>query len=321
MSIDPAEFTARLRAEQNDPDREETLRRERAGRRRKAILGAGAGLLIVGAFGVWLADAMSGGRPASEPFAPRMLDERMWPDSWPATTNMPFRGSPASAWELGSGGIRVPDSKAVGGLSEGEVSTGLGSVRDFLIATNLSDQNLFDVKPVGVLDSLPLGDTARRELEEAFTGPDTGREVLDLLTRFDRDEVQVWAEEGLARTRGTMTYEATVSGELLVHADYTFVYVLMETSGAKEISSNGFEVSRVVIHRQLDVLVRRGQLYPRNFTASIVGDDCTASADGFVHPLFYDDREKTEKWAPVDPYDESHIAPAPPGTCVRPART
>ncbi|AEN08490.1 hypothetical protein K373_01323 [Streptomyces sp. DvalAA-21] len=60
MSVDPAAFTARLRAEQNAPDREERLRRERAARRRKALLGAGAGLLALGCFGVWLAGATSG---------------------------------------------------------------------------------------------------------------------------------------------------------------------------------------------------------------------------------------------------------------------
>nr|WP_078863341.1 hypothetical protein [Streptomyces sp. NRRL S-325] len=320
MSIDPADFAARLRAEQNAPGREETLRRERVTRRRKALLGAGAGILLLGGFGVWLASAM-GGRPADEPFAPRMLDEAMWPDAWPATTNIPFRGSPAAAWENGALGIRLPQSKAVDGLTDLEVSTTLGAVRDFLIATNLSSQTLYGSKPVGALNLLAPGDPARRELDAAFTDPGTGRGSLQFLTRFDRDEVQVLASEGMAKTDGTMTYEVTPAGELLVQADYTFVYALVKTSGAKQINPNGFEVARVVVHRQLDILVRDGKLHLQTHATAIANDDCTAPADGFIHPLFYDDLKKTKKWASVDPYAEKHVDASAPGACVRPTRT
>ncbi|MFE0116834.1 hypothetical protein ACFWZA_01910 [[Kitasatospora] papulosa] len=320
MSIDPADFAARLRAEQNDPVREETLRRERVTRRRKAILGAGTGILVLGGFGVWLADAM-GGRPADEPFAPRMLDEAMWPDEWPATTNIPFRGSPAAAWEDGAVGIRLPQSKAVAGLTDQEVSAGLGAVRDFLIATNLSSQTLYGPNPVAALNLLAPGDPARQRLETALTAPGTGRESLQFFTRFDRDEVEVLTTAGMAKTDGTMTYEVTPAGELSVQADYTFVYALVKTSGAKQINPNGIEVARVVVHRQLDTLVRDGKLHPQTHTTAIINDDCTAPADGFIHPLFYDDLKKTKKWASVDPYAEKHINAAAPGACVRPTRT
>ncbi|MFF4247333.1 hypothetical protein ACFYY2_23105 [Streptomyces sp. NPDC001822] len=286
------------------------------------MLGAGAGILVLGSFGVWLAGAM-GGRPADQPFAPRMLDEAMWPDAWPATTNIPFRGSPAAAWESGSAGIRLPQSKAVAGLTDREVSTGLGAVRDFLIDTNLSIQTLNGSSPARALHLLAPDDPARRPLEADATDPGSGRGSLQYLTRFDRDEVQVMVPEGMVKTHGTMTYEATPAGALLVRADYTFVYATVKTTGAKLIKPPGYEVARVVVHRELDILVRDGKLHPQTSATAIANDDCTAPADGFIHPLFYDDKKKTKEWAPVDPYDETekHIDAAAPGACVRPTRT
>ncbi|MFI5942516.1 hypothetical protein [Streptomyces uncialis] len=320
MSIDPADFAARLRAEQNAPDREERLRRERVARRRKTLLGAGAGVLALGGLGVWLADA-TGKRPANEPYAPRMLAEHLWPDAWPATTNIPFRGSPAAAWEPSSHGIRIPQAKAVAGLTLQEVHTSLWLVKDFLVATNISSRTLAGAKPVEALDLLAPGDPVRRQLEAAYTDPGSGREPLRFVTRFDPDEVRS-PEQELIRTDGTMTYEAAPSGELLVRADYTFVHALVKTSGAKEINDHGYEVSRVIVHRQLDVLVRNGKLHPQTHSAAIVNDDCTAPADGFIHPLFHDDLKKADKWATVDPYAEKNrVAAAPPGACVRPTRT
>ncbi|MFE5240420.1 MULTISPECIES: hypothetical protein [unclassified Streptomyces] len=117
-----------------------------------------------------------------------------------------------------------------------------------------------------------------------------------------------------------MTYEVTPSGELSVQADYTLVHALVKTGGAKQINPHGLEVARVVVHRQLDTLVRDGKLHPQTHTTAIINDDCTAPADGFIHPLFYEDLKKTKKWASVDPYAEKHITAAAPGACVRPTR-
>ncbi|MFI9623142.1 hypothetical protein ACIG8S_29980 [[Kitasatospora] papulosa] len=91
-----------------------------------------------------------------------MLDEAMWPDEWPATTNTPFRSSRAAACEGGAVGIRFPQSKVVAGLTDLEVSAGLGAVRDFLITTNLSSQTLYGPYPVTTLNLLAPGDLARQ---------------------------------------------------------------------------------------------------------------------------------------------------------------
>lgn len=99
MSIDAAEFAARLKAEQNDPDREERLRQDRVGRRRKIGLWAGAGVVLASGFAFWLFDVTAGERPANEPFAAGLLEEALWPDAWPLTTGLPFRGSPAARWD------------------------------------------------------------------------------------------------------------------------------------------------------------------------------------------------------------------------------
>ncbi|MFE6100900.1 hypothetical protein ACFVQ4_13140 [Streptomyces laurentii] len=91
MTNDPiAAYAARVRAEQNDPERAERLREDRRRRRRKIAAIAAGGALALGGFGFWLATATDGERPADEPFAPGMLQEAMWPADWPVTIRMPY---------------------------------------------------------------------------------------------------------------------------------------------------------------------------------------------------------------------------------------
>ncbi|MEV5011321.1 hypothetical protein [Streptomyces sp. NPDC055692] len=317
MSIDAAEFAARLKAEQNDPDREERLRQDRMRRRRKIGLWAGAGVVLAGGFAFWLFDAMAGERPANEPFAPGLLEEAMWPDAWPLTTGLPFRGSPAARWD----GIDValPLVRPVGGLSAEQVSTGLDTVREFVREANVTDEVLAGERPERALALLAPGDPARRELEAALARPTQGRSPLETFTRFDPDEVFVLED---TRAKGSMTYEVTPAGELLVHADYTFVYVVLKTKGGWEVRPGREEVARVIVRRQLSATVRGGKLVLGPSRHVIANDACPRPEDGFIHPLFSKEAAKVKGGKRFDPYAAGpRLASAPPGTCLTPTRT
>lgn len=149
MSIDAGDFAARLKAAQNDPNREERLRQDRARRRRKVGLWAGAGVVLAGGFAFWLSDVMGGERPANEPFAAGALDEALWPDAWPLTTAIPFRGSPAALWDRSDvpGSMPPPTARPVGKLSEEEVTEGLTAVGDFVREANTSAEGTAGERP------------------------------------------------------------------------------------------------------------------------------------------------------------------------------
>ncbi|WP_406336826.1 hypothetical protein OG814_35455 [Streptomyces zaomyceticus] len=322
MSIDAAEFAARLKAEQNDPDREERLRQDRVGRRRKIGLWAGAGVVLASGFAFWLFDVTAGERPANEPFAAGLLEEALWPDAWPLTTGLPFRGSPAARWDrtdVASSMLPPALVRPVGGLGAEQVTTGLEMVREFVREANVSDEVLTGERPEGALALLAPGDPARRELEAALARPTQSRGLLETFTRFDPAEVLVLED---TRAQGSMTYEATPAGELLVHADYTFVYAVLKTEGGWEVRPGREEVARVVVRRQLSVTVREGKLVLGPSRHVIANDACTAPEDGFIHPLFSKEAAKAKGGKRFDPYAaHALLTNMPPGTCLTPTRT
>ncbi|MFD6531797.1 hypothetical protein [Streptomyces sp. NPDC060184] len=321
MSIDADEFTARLKAERNDPAREERLRQDRRKRRRTIGIWAGAGVVLAGGFTFWLVDVTSGERPAEEPFAAGALNEALWPDSWPATTSSPFRGSPASGWDKADEdwGMPLPPVHPVDGLGEEQVTSGLGVVRDFLRETNVSDEVLLGEVPEKALALLAPDDPARTGLETAVAHPTEGRSPLEAFTRFDPEEVLVL---GGVRDQGSMTYEAAPGGGLLVHADYTFVYAVTKPEDGWEVVPGRPEAARVVVRRRLTATVREGKLLLGPAGHVIANTACPGPDDGFIHPLFYKERAKVKGGKEFDPYADGATFPeASAGVCLRPTRT
>lgn len=316
---EPADFVARLRAERQDLGRKEALRRDREHRRRKVVLMSGAAALVLGGFGAWLAGATAGERPESEPYVPLMLDEAMWPDKWPATVRMPFRGSPAATWSEGADGIVLPEANAVGGLTPSQVGDALRNAKELLVEANLTAGTLQGLSPTRALNLLDPHDHNKSELEDTFQHPRDGHSPLQMFTRFDPQEVRVHGD--VIKTRGTMTYEVSASGELLVHADYTFVYPVVKTKGGLEVVPGAEEVARVIVRRQLTLASSDGKLNPREYVRQIGNDDCREPKDGFIHPLFSQEAAKAPKWAPVDPYDTSKDIQANSSNCSIPTQT
>lgn len=308
MSVEPADYVARLRAQANDPRRDEALRRDRTIRRRKFVLAAGAGVLLLGGFGFWLADA-TGERPPYEPFGARALDEEMWPSEWPYSVRMPFRDSPAFGWASGADGIRVPTAVPAGGLTAKGMTAVLEDVRTVLAETNVSEQTLAGAEPaaaLALLDPSGVDDAVRK----------------DMITRFAPEKV--YLHESGVRTRGTMSYEVLAAGELVVHADYTFVYPLVRADGGPQVAPGVPEVARVAVRRQMTFTLRDGKLVIGAYASEVGNHDCSAPKDGYLHPFFAEGRWKAAQAAKgslVDFYDEKRVLTAGPGRCVTPIRT
>ncbi|WP_329312282.1 hypothetical protein OG723_01525 [Streptomyces sp. NBC_01278] len=285
---EPSDFVARLRVEQQAPGRDEALRLDRRARRRRGMLAAGAAVLGLAAVGGWIASS-TGERPTEEPYAPQALDEALWPPQWPATVRMPFRGSPSAAWADGAAGIDLPASEAVGAFTSQQVGDVLRKTREVLVESNLTPRVVLGAQPDA-------------EVEKVLGQPGEGRSPLWYFTRFDPDEVRL---QGTAiKTRGTMTYEASPAGELVVHSDYTFVYPLVKVSGGTEVVPGAEEVTRVVVRRRLDLVAGGdGRLSVRDAQWRAANDDCRAPEDGYLHPLFSKERAKAPKWPTLDPYD------------------
>ncbi|MBB4982853.1 hypothetical protein [Streptomyces nymphaeiformis] len=312
MSVEPTDYVARLRAQASDPGREEALRRDRAVRRRKIALAAGAGVLLLGGFGYWLTD-VTGERPPYEPYAARTVSEELWPLEWPYSVDMPFRNSPASGWAEGADGIHVPEAVPSGGLTAKDVTAALDGVKTLLVATNLSEDTLAGAEPtaaLALLDPRGVDDAVRK----------------DMVTRFDPEEVYLHRTTGI-RTRGAMTYEVSAAGELVVHADYTFVYPLVRADLRHEIVPGLAEAARIAVRRQMAFTARGGKLVLGDYASEVANHDCSAPKDGVLHPLFAEGRWKAGRAAEgaqvamADLYDEKRVLPPGPGHCVVPTGT
>ncbi|MGW5778231.1 hypothetical protein [Streptomyces sp. NPDC003863] len=310
--MEPTDYVARLRTQANDPGREEALRRDRRVRRLKIGLAAGAGVLLLGGFGYWLSD-VTGERPPYEPFGAATMREEIWPLEWPYTVDMPFRNSPASGWAQGADGIYVAEpTGSYGGLTAKDIAAVLDDVKTLLVETNVSEDTLAGAQPTAALALLdPRGaDEAVRK---------------DMVTRFDPDEV--YLHETGVRTRGAMTYEVSAAGELVVHADYTFVYPMVSAPVHREVLPGVPEVARIAVRRQFTVTSRGGKLVLGAYASEVANHDCSAPKDGHLHPLFAEGRWKAgraatgTKVAMADLYAETRVLPAGPGHCVTPSGT
>ncbi|MFB8210966.1 hypothetical protein [Streptomyces sp. NPDC056010] len=142
----------------------------------------------------------------------------------------PFRGSPAERWASGADAIELPKAKAVGGMSKADVALALRLTKEFLVGTNLDPAVLRGGQPTAAMALLdPKDPDTLPELRRALRDPDERHDPLDLVSRFDPDEVAPVGD--VVRVRGRITFGAGKQGEVRVHADYTFVYPLVRADG------------------------------------------------------------------------------------------
>ncbi|WP_405938338.1 hypothetical protein OG338_18240 [Streptomyces sp. NBC_00726] len=251
------------------------------------------------------------------------------PDAAPAARSglpdraHPFRGSPAERWASGADAIVLPEAKAVGGMSKADVALALRLTKEFLVGTNLDPAVLRGGQPTAAMALLdPKAPDTLPELRRALRDPDEKHNPLNLVTRFDPDEVAPAGD--VVRVRGRMTFGAGKRGEVRVHADYTFVYPLVRAGGDGS-------VTRTIVRRDVKAslmdparwLVTRGKLN-LGWYYSEVGNSACKVYDGYYHPEFEDGPHSGDpaEGPAVDPYDRHRSLGVPAdGSCGTVTRT
>ncbi|MFG2879580.1 hypothetical protein ACGFYU_31995 [Streptomyces sp. NPDC048337] len=210
-------------------------------------------------------------------------------------------------------------------MSQEQVATALGRTRDLLIASNLDPAVLGGERPEAALKLLdPLQADGRGLMERALAKPSTETDPLWLFSRFDPGHVRFHG--GVVKTRGRMTFEAGRDGEVLVHADYTFVYPVVSAKGGSD------EVARTVVRRTLTTALldpkkwqaTKGTLQIVSWSESAGNDDCTRDGTGYLHPQFRSELTAAAPGAtgPVtDPYDRSKELAELPKECGTASRS
>ncbi|MFD7029778.1 hypothetical protein ACFWAR_17220 [Streptomyces sp. NPDC059917] len=230
----------------------------------------------------------------------------------------PFRGSPALQWADGAAGIELPAATAVNGIPQDRVASLLTRTRELLVASNLDPAVLAGGRPevaLGLLD--PLQDDVKGLMERALEKPSAQDNPLFLFSRFDPAEVRFHG--GVVKTRGRMTVEGGKEGEVLVHADYTFVYPVVRAKGGSD------EVARTIVRRTVTTAYHDpkrwqttdGTLQLVEWKESAGNDDCSRDGSGYLHPKFASDADTgpSPTGSVMDPYDRSTSLDALPQDC------
>ncbi|GGW83842.1 hypothetical protein GCM10010297_00380 [Streptomyces malachitofuscus] len=250
------------------------------------------------------------GPSTAPPLAPETARPSAAPSDAPPdvpTRENPYAGSPAARWESGADAIRLPEAKAVGGVSATRVEAALKRTKQFLVAANLDPAVLKGGRPAKALALVdPSEKDLLAELRAALSRPTVKNDPTWTFTRFDPDEVELVGE---VRVRGRMTVEAGRggAGKAVIKADYTFVYPVARAGG-------GDEVTRSIVRRTLEVVAMdparfrftEGHLWIADYNGEIANDDCR-EGDGVIRPQFFADRQEGPEPSGEarDPYDRS----------------
>ncbi|WP_416985750.1 hypothetical protein [Streptomyces sp. T028] len=270
-----------------------------------AVVAMRPSLLPGDPFGAGEPEAVSESPLAPETAAPTGAPDSVDPDT--PTIDRPFAGSPALRWADGAAGIVVPEATPVGSLSKAQVEQALTQTRKLLVDANLDPATLRGERPETALAVLEPRQTDLLELlNTALSKPDKNHDPLLMFSRFDPDELRLAGD--VVKTRGRMTFKAGENASVVVHADYTFVYPLVQTG------EGATEVSRTIVRRVLDVelsdpakyVVTPGKITVLKYDQNIGNSACDVY-DGFLHPQF--STGETEGATPTgpttDPYDRS----------------
>ncbi|MEU8758117.1 hypothetical protein [Streptomyces sp. NPDC048659] len=243
------------------------------------------------------------------------------------TLKEPFKGSPAVRWADGAAGIVPPPAKAVGWMSRERVAEALTRAKTFLVAANLDPAVVAGGKrpdtAIALLD--PYQDDVRGRVDRMLARPSERDNPVLLFSRFDPAEVRPAGD--VVKTRGRMTVTAGKDRhEVLVHADYTFVYPVLKTRPGFD------EVARTVVRRQMTfalydparIRATPERLYVLRWDESAANDDCTRRATGFLRPKFTEDYAAggARPTGPaLDPYDRTKDLDEQPDTCHQATRS
>ena len=256
-------------------------------------------------FGTGEQDAVAESPLAAETAAPIAPPASTDPEV--PTLDRPFAGSPALRWADGAAGVVLPEARAIGSLSKGQVELALRQTRKLLVDANLAPATLRGERPATALGLIEPQQTELIDLlNTSLRKPDKDHDPLLMFSRFDPDEVRSAGD--VVKTRGRMTFEAGEQASVVVHADYTFVYPLVRAE------KGSTEVARTIVRRVLDIeltdpakyRVIPGKIAVVRYDQEIGNSACDVY-DGYLHPQFDSDAPTgTQPTGPgVDPYDRS----------------
>ncbi|WP_432056862.1 hypothetical protein [Streptomyces sp. bgisy022] len=229
------------------------------------------------------------------------------PASRRPTLDEPFRGSPAARWADGAAGITVPEARATGWMSKGEVAKALKKTRDFLVASSLDPDVLRGERPREAIAMLnPHQKDVQDFVTAAFRAPSRENDPLLLFSRFEGSKVRLVGD--VVKARGRITFEEGERGAVEVTTDVTYVYPVAPAAGG------GDEVVRTIVRREVvmswddpeKVVIDPGTFSLVSYKVDSTNGGCDTFT-GYLTPPFGAERAGSppRDGAVVDPYDRS----------------
>ncbi|WP_347239646.1 hypothetical protein [Streptomyces sp. L2] len=193
-------------------------------------------------------------------------------------------------------------------MSRADVALALRRTKEFLVATNLDPKVLLGGTPTRALSLVdPHQPGMIAEFRRSLREPSEKHDPLKLVSRFDPHEVRLAGK--VIKVRGHMTFKAGKPGEVLVHADYSFVYPLLHAG-----PHGDRQVARTIIRRDLITsladprkwMATKGKLALSEYGEDIANSTCGVH-DGYAHPDFPDSAPTgaPPTGSAEDPYDRS----------------
>ncbi|MFM9692668.1 hypothetical protein [Streptomyces europaeiscabiei] len=223
------------------------------------------------------------------------------------TVEQPFRGSPAARWGDGTAGIGLPEARATGWMSKGQVAQALKKTRDFLAASSLDPGVLRGDRPRKAIASInPHQQDVQDYLATAFRAPSREDDPLLLFSRFRTTKVRLVGD--VVKTRGRITYREGERGAVEVTTDVTYVYPAVRAAAGSD------EVARTIVRREVvmswddpaKIVIEPGTFSLVSYKVDSTNGGCDAYT-GYFTPTFGAGRATSSPadGPEVDPYDRS----------------
>ena len=214
-----------------------------------------------------------------------------------------YAHSPAEQFRTGAAGITMPPVRRTQHFTEGQVTTALATVKDYLVTSSLDPEILTGeaVQSVRVL----LHPDQMDQFDRSVTSPaaDGRRAAIGWLVRFDPAKVALADPE--VRVQGTLEVLETGPGALEITSDHTFVYALRQADAAGRPA--GGDASLFTVRRELHFRFDRDDLQHHRLEVRVSyvqagPQSCSSDASGTLRPLLAGERAGSDGPAGTDPY-------------------
>ncbi|CCK28533.1 hypothetical protein BN159_4154 [Streptomyces davaonensis JCM 4913] len=210
-------------------------------------------------------------------------------------------------WGDGAAGIGMPDARATGWMSKGQVAEALEKSLDFLVASSLDSGVLGGGRPDDAIALLnPHQADVQDYLATAFRAPSREDDPLLLFSRFEKADVRVVGD--VVKTRGRVSYREGKRGAVEVTTDVTYVYPVVRAAAGSD------EVVRTIVRREVvmswddpaKVVIEPGTFSLVSYKADTTNGGCDTYT-GYFTPEFSAERAASGSGdgPEVDPYDRS----------------